>query len=120
MSFYTRYEECCRRKNISPVSQAAADSLQCTKANISTLARTGAMPRGDIIARAAQMLDVSADYLLGLTDVPSSLNDSLKVLPEEKEAVLLFHDLNPDGKKAAMAMIKGLSSQKDYTLLSDS
>ena len=120
MSFYTRYEECCRRKNISPVSQTAADSLQCTKANISTLARTGAMPRGDIIARAAQMLDVSADYLLGLTDVPSSLNDSLKVLPEEKEAVLLFHDLNKEGQKAAISMLKGLSSQKDYTLLSNS
>ena len=66
------------------------------------------------------MLDVSADYLLGLTDVPSSLNDSLKVQPEEKEAVLLFHDLNPEGKKAAMAMLKGLSSQNDYTLLPNS
>ncbi|WP_143555573.1 hypothetical protein [Selenomonas ruminantium] len=66
------------------------------------------------------MLDVSADYLLGLTDVPSSLNDSLKVLPEEKEAVLLFHDLNKEGQKAAISMLKGLSSQKDYTLLLDS
>ncbi|HAE25130.1 MAG TPA: hypothetical protein DCG33_07295 [Prevotellaceae bacterium] len=66
------------------------------------------------------MLDVSADYLLGLTDVPSSLNDSLKVLPEEKEAVLLFHDLNKEGQKAAISMLKGLSFQKDYTVLSDS
>ena len=63
MSFYERYALCCQNKGIAPVSQVAADAMGCTKATISAFAKNGTTPKGDTVARAAQMLDVSADYL---------------------------------------------------------
>ena len=62
MSFYERYALCCQNKGIAPVSQVAADAMGCTKATISAFAKNGTTPKGDTVARAAMMLDVSADY----------------------------------------------------------
>lgn len=109
MSFYDRYAECCRRKNIAPVSQDAADRLGCTKANISALAKNSTMPRGDVIAGVARMLDVSADFLLGLTDVPRPIQSETEVSEWAREALAVFYDLNHDGQKAALAMLHGLA-----------
>ena len=114
MSFYERYAECCQRKNIAPVSQAAADMLGCTKANISALAKNATMPRGEVIAGAAKMLDVSADYLLGLTDVPFALRESKPLPVDVREILLLLQELNEDGQVAALSMVKGLALQGIY------
>lgn len=114
MSFYDRYAECCQRKNIAPVSQSAADKLGCTKANISALSKNATMPRGEVIAGAARMLDVSADYLLGLTDNPLPLKYGMRLSENAKEALLLLIELNEDGQNAALAMIRGLASQGIY------
>ncbi len=114
MSFYERYAECCQRKNIAPVSQAAADMLGCTKANISALAKNATMPRGEVIAGAAKMLDVSADFLLGLTDVPFALRESKQLPAGVKEILLLLQELNEEGQVAALAMVRGLAAQNIY------
>ena len=114
MSFYTRYAECCKQKKIAPVSQEAANKLGCSKSNISFLARTGNMPKGEIVAGAAKMLNVSADYLLGLTNLPSSLQSDDNITATVQEALLLFRELNPDGQAAALAMLRGLTLQDMY------
>lgn len=115
MSFYERYAECCRRKKIAPASQRAADCLGCTKANISVLARNGTTPKGEAIAGAARMLDVSADYLLGLTDVPHPIQTEKEVSEKAREALAVFYDLNHEGQTAALAMLHGLARNDKFS-----
>lgn len=114
MSFYDRYALCCQQKGISPVSQAAADAIGCTKATISAFAKNSTTPRGDIVAGAAKMLDVSADYLLGLTDDPHPIELKQDLTKDEKAAVSILRDLNEEGIEAAMAMLIGLHAQDIY------
>ncbi len=117
MSFYTRYAECCKQKNIAPVSQEAAQKLGCSKSNISFLAKNGAMPKGEIIAGAAKMLNVSADYLLELTDLPVSIQHTNDEPPASfRKAMLLFGKLNAEGQTAALAMLEGLTIKDIYKL----
>ena len=116
MSFYERYEECCKSKGIKPVSQEAADKMGCTKATISTLAKNGNSPKGDIVAGAARMLDVSADYLLGLINEPHPLEIEAdnKLTPNESTVLRLLRGLNMEGQEAAIAMLYGLAAQDIY------
>lgn len=114
MTFYDRYAECCARKGILPVSQEAAEQLGCSRAGISSFAKSGVTPKGDIVARAAAMLDVSADYLLGLIEYPRPLNSSPDVSHEDAQALELLRSLNEEGVAAALAMLYGLSDQVIY------
>ena len=114
MSFYERYALCCQNKGIAPVSQVAADAMGCTKATISAFAKNGTTPKGDTVARAAQMLDVSADYLLGLIDDPHPVVVNMELSSTEEHAVALLRELNAEGADAALAMLAGLSAQDIY------
>ncbi len=116
MSFFTRYEECCKRNHIPPVSQEAADKLGCSKSNISFLARTNTTPKGETVARAAKMLNISADYLLELTDTPRQIHSNEDVSFISQEALTLFKELNADGQTAALAMLRGLTLQNIYKI----
>ena len=113
MSFYERYEKCCKMQGIQPASQAAAEKIGCTRSNISTFAKNKTTPKGDIVARAASMLKVSSDYLLGLTDTPKSINTPLS---EDDFIILRLVDkLNKQGKSAAIAMLTGLTEQSIFS-----
>lgn len=114
MSFYERYSLCCQNKGIAPVSQVAADAMGVTKATISAFAKNGTTPKGDTVARAAQMLDVSADYLLGLIDDPHAVVVSKDLTATEEHAVVLIRELNTEGAEAALAMLAGLAAQDIY------
>lgn len=114
MSFYERYSLCCQNKGIAPVSQVAADAMGVTKATISAFAKNGTTPKGDTVARAAQMLDVSADYLLGLIDDPHAVVVNKDLTPTEEHAVALIRELNTEGAEAALAMLAGLAAQDIY------
>ena len=114
MSFYERYALCCQNKGIAPVSQVAADAMGCTKATISAFAKNGTTPKGDTVARAAQMLDVSSDYLLGLIDDPHPVEVTKELSSTEEHAVALLRELNAEGAEAALAMLAGLSAQDIY------
>ena len=114
MSFYERYALCCQNKGIAPVSQIAADAMGCTKATISAFAKNGTTPKGDTVARAARMLNVSADYLLGLIDEPHAVEVNKKLTTTEEQAVALIREMNADGTEAALAMLAGLAAQDIY------
>ena len=111
-SFYERYVECCREKGILPSSQATAELIGCTRSNISQIANKGIIPKGEIVARAAKMLGVSADYLLGLTDTPQPINNS--ITKQEQTMLTLFRELNEEGRDAALAMLNGLTQSGIY------
>jgi hypothetical protein len=89
------YSKCCKEKGIAPASQYAAEQIGCTKANISLFAKNHTTPKGEIVARAAKMLDVSADYQLGLSDTPAPIGGSMTA--KEAEAMSLMRELNKDG-----------------------
>ncbi len=114
MSFYERYSLCCQNKGIAPVSQVAADAMGCTKATISAFAKNGTTPKGDTVARAARMLNVSADYLLGLIDEPHAVEVNKELSTTEEQAVALIRELNAEGTEAALAMLAGLAAQDIY------
>ncbi len=114
MTFYERYANCCQKKGIAPVSQFAADQLGCTKGTISAIAKNGTVPKGEIVARAAQMLDVSADYLLALTDKAHVIETSIPADSSLAKAMTIFQSLNAEGQEAALAMLTGLSGQSIY------
>lgn len=112
MTFYEIYEKHCKDLGIAPVSQAAADAIGCSKSTISSLAKTGQTPKGETIVGIAKMLNISADYLLGLCDSPVPI--SKKLSNEEIELLRLFDELNDDGKVALLALVRGLSAEPLY------
>ena len=112
MQFSERYKKYCKLRGIIPSSQYAAEQLGCTRQNIATILRTNNVPSASIVINAAKMLDVSTDYLLGLTDIPTQANNELT--EEEFEIISDFKNLNKEGQLAAKSMIQGLLNQGIY------
>lgn len=71
MTFFARYSRICEQRGIKPCSQKAADMLGVTKTTISVWNRTNSAPKGETVAKVANALSVSTDYLLGRTDDPT-------------------------------------------------
>ena len=112
MSFYERYEKCCKELKILPKSQFAAESLGCTRSYIIALSKSGNTPNGDIVSNAAKMLNVSSDYLLELINEPRPT--VFEYDKEELKLVSKYRELNEDGKIAANSMINGLVNNDIY------
>ena len=89
----------------------AADNLGCSKSNISAFAKNKTTPKGEVVAGASKMLDVSADYLLGLTDNDHPIEIDLDLSETEMKILSMIRELNDDGKNAVIAMISGLMAQ---------
>lgn len=114
MTFFDRYNECCKKIGIAPCGQAAADRIGCNKSTISLLSKNKNTPRGDLVAGAAKMLDVSADYLLGLIEKPHPIETDDSLSFQEMQLINMFRDLNNDGQQAAMSMLAGLLANDIY------
>ena len=114
MNFYDRYAKCCAQKGILPASQDTANKIGCSRSAISAFSKSGINPKGDIVAGAANLLDVSADYLLGLIEVPRPLHSPVELTKEEWEAITALRSMNEVGVSAALAMLAGLSTQANY------
>lgn len=137
MTFYDRYEYIAEKRGVDPCSQKTADTLGLTRAAISTWKAKGSTPKGEAVARIADMLMVSADYLLGRTDDPTDHTqcDPMKVQPIEprpepqktvpirkpvkgqnKDSILmtLFSRLDDADKNKAQGVIQGLLLQDKY------
>lgn len=69
--FFARFEERCKQKNVKPTPLITAIGL--SKGNLSKW-RNGTVPTGDILAKIADSLDCSVDYLLGRTNYPEINN----------------------------------------------
>jgi len=64
-------------------------------------------PSGDIIAKLAQVLEVSADYLLGVTDDPTPIRAGAKLSPQENAII------NAIRRGDKMEALKVIISDKD-------
>lgn len=71
MNFFDRYSQVCKKKNIDPCSQTAADMFGISRSTISSWNTKNTFPKGETVAAIADALGVSADYLLCRTDDPT-------------------------------------------------
>lgn len=87
MSFYEQYARICDKQGLAPISQKAADMIGVKKATISIWKSKGKAPSGDTVRVIADVLGVSADYLLERTDDPTNYTDP-DLLAELNDSVL--------------------------------
>lgn len=81
-TFYLRLSALCVRRSISVTT--FAKNVLGVSTSAPTNWKNGTVPSAELVCRAAQALNVSTDYLLGLTDKPERID----ALTAEEAAVL--------------------------------
>ena len=121
-NFFDRYSLQASKTGLDPCSQKAADMFDVTRATISTWNIKGTTPKGDTVARIADGLGVSADYLLGRTEDPRDYaktddpgSGEGKVVPLEPGIMRLYRKLDAKDKLKAEGVIQGMLMQDKYT-----
>lgn len=115
MTFYDRYAKVCLDRGIEPCSQKAADMFGTTRATISIWNTKGTTPKGDAVATIANVLGVSADYLLGRTDDPVDwLNRKPTAPAETPRIVTLFEQLDLADQARVEGYINALLESEKY------
>lgn len=133
MTFFDRYAKIAEQQNLEPCSQKAADLFGLTKATISTWNSKRTTPKGETVAKMADKLGVSADYLLGRTDDPTDFakgkmptvmsapaSEPQKTVvfkrPAQPDDVLiqLLNRLDASDRLRAEGVIQGLLMQEKY------
>lgn len=101
MFFFFFFEDLCKKNNTTPAK--VAKDLGLSNAT-TTKWKKGATPQGKTLAKVADYFDVSTDYLLGKTDVPTpSKTNGISDIPKS--------DLIED-KKEKSANNDGLSENR--------
>lgn len=101
MSFYDRYLRTCERNGIEPSSQNTADLIGTNRATISQWKTKGTMPSGTMVAKIADKLNTTTDYLLGRTDDPVDYTDPVLF----QKRVAAQKDTQPDAAPAAFIQL---------------
>ena len=120
MTFFDRYAGLMEEKGIDPGSQTAADMMGVTRSAISIWKRKGTTPKGDTVAKMADVLHVSADYLLGRTNDPTDYarKGSGTVVPMRTPTapiLKLYSRLDSADRMKAEGVIQGMLMQDKYT-----
>lgn len=95
-----------RRRNISQVRMGM--ELGVSQSSISAYEVGTRIPYADFIIKAANYFNVSADYILGLSDEESNTVANAK---DEAEYVRLFNSLPELDKQKVIAYIEGLKDR---------
>lgn len=104
--FYTNFVKLCNRKGIAPTAAAVEMGFHRSDA---TRWSKGAEPRRTTLEKVADYFGVSVDYLLnGEKENPASVADGVDDL--DVEALDIMHQLPPEKRAAALAMLRGLLS----------
>lgn len=90
MGFWERYVAACNRKGIRPQTQRNADAFGVTRASITSWKSKNIVPNGSVIAKIADYLGVTTDYLLGRSDdIESGAPKIDTPVPQGADALLL-------------------------------
>ena len=109
MNFFERYAAACNKRGIIPGSQRAADLFGVTRSIISVWKTKNKVPSADTVAKIAQALNVSADYLLCLTE------DERPLEANRPDVTLLYERLDDVDRGKVEGFIQGLLIQEKYT-----
>lgn len=104
--FYTNFVKLCNRKGIAPTAAAVEMGFQ---RSVATRWSKGVEPRRATLEKVADYFGVTVDYLLnGEKENPASNADGVDDL--DLEALDIMHQLPPEKRAAALAMLRGLLS----------
>ncbi len=95
--FYDILNNICKQNGYTITNLLKKLNISTSK---STAWKNGSTPNGEIIIKIADALNISADYLLGREQVPSSLSDL------EKELIKYFRSLDNSGQTAVLRTAK--------------
>ena len=117
--FYQRYIHLCDLHGLDPCSRRAASLLGTNRATISHWRTNCSMPKGEMIARIADVFHVSADYLLGRTDDPMDYTekDVLAGSESPQELIrfqLLWKHLDYEDRIKLEGVVQGLLCADKY------
>jgi transcriptional regulator with XRE-family HTH domain/nucleoside 2-deoxyribosyltransferase len=109
MTFFERFSLLCEENNDKP--HPVAKQLDIASGNVSNWKKLGSIPTGEVIIKIATHFDVSADYLLGLTDIRNKAGgkDEMHKYNPEKDVILKLWEL---AYKEYEAEIKKIIKQK--------
>lgn len=97
-TFYLRLSAQCVRRSISVTT--FAKTILGVSTSAPTNWKNGTVPSAELVYRAAQALNVSADYLLGLSDSPERAMQDVSA----EESALLAELRQADPKDRAIAV----------------
>lgn len=120
MTFFDRYAGIMEEKGLDPGSQTAADMMGVTRSAISSWKRKQSTPKGDTVAKIADVLGVSSDYLLGRTEdrTDYAKHGSDTIIPVRKgksKIVRLYTLLDASDRMKAEGVIQGMLMHEKYT-----
>ena len=98
--FHERLDALCKSRGIS-ITDFSVNKLGVSN-SAATSWKKGAIPRSDIVIKAAKYFGVSTDYLLGLDDVPSRRQQEAPT-PAEAEMLSEFRASTPTARALAWA-----------------
>lgn len=108
--FYDRLNHLCRLHGTN-ITEVATVHLGVAN-SAPTSWKKGASPRAEVVIRAAEHFGVSADYLLGLTDVPLPLRTDAAAEEVQSAAVRLAAASWP-ARRAAIAAMEAVIASLD-------
>lgn len=108
--FYDRLVTLCRL-NGTNITEVAVTHLQVASSAPAGW-KKGASPRSDVVIRAAEYFGVSADYLLGLTDLPVPPTSS-PATEDVCSAAARLSTASESARKAAIAAMNAVLDTLD-------
>lgn len=96
MTFYERYEQLCSERGFKPQTREMLDILGITSPTVSGW-KKGASPKMEVIRTLAEYFQVSADYLLGLSELRNPQGITLS--DHEQILIKAFRSADAAGKQ---------------------
>lgn len=103
--FYERLSALCRAHSTC-ITMFAKNVLH-TSTSAPTNWKNGTVPSAEVIYRCAQELNVSADYLLGLTDVAEPVPQEA-FTPQEAALIRRLRSSDPKAREVALASLRAV------------
>ncbi|MBQ4426309.1 MAG: helix-turn-helix domain-containing protein [Oscillospiraceae bacterium] len=94
MTFYDRYCELCRGRNMKPHSRATTDLLGISNGSV-TVWKNGTLPKAETLDRLSRFFGVTVDYLICGSDkdeipLDSEMQEFLQLMASRSEMRTLF------------------------------
>lgn len=103
--FYTKYEELCKAKGVSP--SKAADEMNINRASVTQWKNTpDIVPSGAILLKVSKYFNVSVDYLLG--------NETKETPAADSDEILMFALYGGDNKDITPGMLEDVRNFAQY------
>ena len=115
MNFWERYCDACNRKGVKTQTQQNADAYGVTRASITSWKLKNIVPNGTVVAKIADHLGTTSDYLLGRTPDPSP--QTIIGTTAVPKIITYYFSLDSADKLRVEAYMEGLLTADKYASL---